>query len=351
MGDQSGTVRERRTVYFLLAVMVLALLWFAGTAGWFPGAEVERPRETPPPSPAQQISQRRGLMLPIMGTAALVARLDANAAATLNDNGINWLMVGVPVWTPSPRRFEYNSFDLDHLTGIVATAHAAGMGVTLAPVYWDGNLVRAIPSVPVNATLFGRYRDMLLDLASVAEESGADALLLDGLFGNTAVSASEWVDLLGEVRGEFPGRIEGRFDNGHIPPVYIDQLDGACMDVSDGDSTSTGYNMLDALLVAYPAKGVTALMPEPDRYIADGSPWTPTLASKQDPGNPLDFLSLPFLSADQCNGFFLSGDKTFRMLAAEPEQDIPLVRRLHALRDENLKILLEKGRREQTITQ
>lgn len=343
--------RERRVAYVLVAVMVLALLWFAGQAGWFSAAVEESPSAAAPPSPAQQISQRRGLILPLMELAAIGERLDAKSAAALNDNGINWLMVRVPVWTPSPRRFEYNGFDLDHFSGIVASAHAAGMGVTLAPVYWDGSAVSGTPPVPVNAPLFGLYRDMLLELASVAAESGADALLLDGLFGNTAVSAAEWVDLLAELRAEYSGRIEGRFDNGHNPVIYIDQLDGACLELSGSDSTGTGYDMLDALLIAYPDKGVTALMPDSDRYLSDGAPWQPALDAKAGTANPENYLSTAFLSSPKCNGFFLSGDRTFRMLSADPEQDIPLVRRLHALRDANLKKLLEKGRREQTITQ
>lgn len=343
--------RERRTAYFLVAVMVLALLWFAGQAGWFSAVLEEGPSAAAPPSPAQQISQRRGLILPLMELAAIGERLDAKSAAALKDNGINWLMVRVPVWTPSPRRFEYNGFDLDHLSGIVASAHAAGMGVTLAPVYWDGSAVHGTPPVPVNAPLFGLYRDMLLDLATVAAESGADALLLDGLFGNTAVSAAEWVDLLAELRAEYSGRIEGRFDKGHNPVIYIDQLDGACMELSGGDSTGTGYNILDALLVAYPDKGVTALMPDSDRYVSDGSPWQPVLDANSPAANAMDFLSTPFLSADICDGFFLSGDAVFRMLGIDQASDIPLARRLRVLRDANLKKLLEKGRREQRITQ
>lgn len=342
--------RERRVAYVLVTVMVLALLWFAGQAGWFSTAVEESPSAAAP-SPAQQISQRRGLILPLMELAAIGERLDAKSAAALNENGINWLMLRVPAWTPSPRRFEYNGFDLDHFSGIVATAHAAGMGVTLAPVYWDGRTVHGTPPVPVDATLFGHYRDMLLDLAKVAAESGADALLLDGLFGNTAVSAAEWVDLLAELRAEYSGRIEGRFDKGHNPVIYIDQLDGACLELSGGDSTGTGYDMLDALLVAYPDKGVTALMPESDRYVSDGAPWQPALDAKAGTVNPEHYLSTAFLSSPKCEGFFLSGDDAFRMLADDPGQDIPLARKLHALRDANLKKLLEKGRREQTITQ
>lgn len=349
--SQSPPPRERRTAWFLVAVMVFAFLWFAGQAGWFSNVVEENPSTAAPPSPARQITQRRGLMLPLLELATLSERLDKKSAASLNDNGINWLMVRMPVWTPTPRRFEYNGFDLDHFTDIVATAHAAGMGVTLAPVYWDGIAVHGIPPVSLGAPLFGQYRDMLLDLASVAAESGADALLLDGLFGNTAVSAGEWVDLLAELRAVYSGRIEGSFEKGHIPAIYIDPLDGACLELSGSDSTSTGVNMFDALIVAYPDKGVTALMPESDRYSADGTPWQPAPDANAGTANLEQFLSTAFLSSPKCDGFFLSGERTFRILTADPEQDHPIIRRLHTLRDENLKRLLGKGRREQTITQ
>lgn len=290
-------------------------------------------------------------MLPVQPLSALRERLDAASASALNENGINWLMVRLPVWTPSPRRFEYSSFEFENLAGIVETAQAAGMGVTLAPVYWDGAALHSTPTVPVNTTLFGHYRDLLLRLADVAVESRADALLLDGLFGSPAVSASEWVDLLAELRTKYSGRIEGRFDKGHIPVIYIDQLDGACMELSGADSTDTGYDMFDALIVAYPEKGVTALMPESNRYSSAGMPWQPALDAKASTANPVDYLSTPFLSSAKCDGFFLSGDRAFRMLAAGQEQDIPLARKLRAMREENLRKLLEKGRREQTITQ
>lgn len=345
------TKSERYTAYFILAVMVLALFWFVRQAGWLGGGSEEIEAPAAPPSPAKQITQRRGLILPVMELSELREQLDIASASALNENGINWLMVRLPVWTPSSRRFEYDSFAFENLAGIVETAQAAGMGVTLAPVYWDGSALHSTPPVPVNSRLFGHYRDLLLRLADIAAESRADALLLDGLFGSSAVSASEWVDLLAELRTKYSGRIEGRFDKGHIPVIFMNQLDGACMELSGGDSTGKDYDMLGALLTAYPDKGVTALMPESDRYASAGMPWQPVLDAKGGAADPENYLSTPFLSSAKCDGFFLSGDRAFRMLTARPLSEIPLARALRALRSDNIRKLLERGHREQTITQ
>lgn len=351
MADHSGTTRERRTAYFIIAVMVLALLWFAGQAGWFSAGSDERADVAPPPSPAKQIDQRRGLCLPVGRLADLRDRLDASAAGKLHENGVNWLMLRLPVWTPTPRRFEYNSFELEHLSEIVETAHAAGMGVTLAPVYWDGSALSTIPPVPVNATLFGYYRDMLLDLAGVAAESGADALQLDGLFGSTAVSAVEWTDLLGELRARFSGAIEGRIDEGHTPAMYLTQLDAAALAPADTTAPDISGDLFAALREKHVNKALLLIMPDPDRYHSNGMAWDPICTPRSDDDLALEFLSLPALIEGESSGFFLCGADAFEILSHSVDADAPLARRLRAIRDASVRKALEDGRREHSITQ
>lgn len=351
MSTQSHTTRERRTAYFIIAVMVLALLWFAGQAGWFSTGTGASADATPPPSPAKQIVQRRGLVLPVMKLSDMCEQLDAASAASLHENGVNWLMLRLPVWTPSPRRFEYNSFELDHLSAIVETAHAAGMGVTLAPVYWDGSALSTIPRVPVNATLFGYYRDMLLDLADVAAASRADALQLDGLFGNTAVSATEWTDVLGELRTVYSGAIEGRIDEGHTPTIYLAQLDAAALAPTDTIAPALSADLFAAIREKHAEKSLFLIMPDPDHSTTKGMPWEPVSTRLGNDDLALEFLSLPTVTVEVSNGFFLCGWDVFEILRAAANSDAPLARKLRAFRDERLKKALEDGRREQSITQ
>ncbi|MFZ1729407.1 MAG: hypothetical protein WBQ23_00210 [Bacteroidota bacterium] len=353
MSDNSHTSREWRTAWFIVAVMVVALFWFASQAGWFAGDADESAAvlPAPAPTPAKVITQRRGLLLPIMEFSAMREQLDITTAGVVHENGINWLMLRLPVWTPSPRRFEYSSFELSDLSDIITAAHSAGMGVTLAPVYWDGKAMHTIPPVPVSTTLFGQYHDLLLDFADIAAESRADALLLDGLFGSTTVSATEWVDILAELRERYSGSIEGRMDEGHTPPLYLNQLDAAVVAAARDTASKSISSILGATLVAFPNKGVQFIMPDPDSYTAKGMRWKPMITTTADAGIAEEFLSTSKLTSNECRGFFLSGAASFEILIRAGDSDVPLVQKLQALREANLIKAIENARREQTITQ
>jgi hypothetical protein len=341
--------RERRTAYFIVAVMVFALLWFAGKAGWLGGWLDDDVTEAPQVSPAEDITYQRGLVLPLMPLKELTVLFDGPALSNLRSNGINWIMVRVPVWTPSPRRFEYDGLDLARLSGIVETAHAVGMGFTLAPVYWDGSTLSTLPPVPVSATLFGQYRDMLHDFAVIAAESGADALLLDGLFGSTDVSAAEWVEVIEDLRLRFPGRIEIRTDKGHTGLLYLNQLDAAHL-TATGDTTAHPVpDILAATLGAFPDKGLRFHMPDPDVYAAGDMPWQPVLKRTGDLATSLEYLSSPLLSLEYCRGFFIGGRATFDVLGSAPTSDAPLARALRAHSEAHLRSVLEKRRNKRSL--
>lgn len=343
--------RERRTAYFIVAVMVFALLWFAGQAGWLGDWTDDEVTEAPQASPTEDITFLRGLVLPLMPLQELTVLLDGASASNLRSNGINWIMVRVPVWTPSPRRFEYDGLDLARLSGIVETAHAARLGVTLAPVYWDGSALSTLPPVPVSATLFGQYRGMLNDFAETATESGADALLLDGLFGSTDVSAAEWVEVIEEMRTRFPGRIEVRTDKGHTGSLYLNQLDAAHLTATGDTAVHPVPDVLAAALSAFPDKGLRFHMPDPDVYAAASMPWQPVLTHTGEIAPSLEYLSSPLLSLEYCRGFFIGGRAAFDLLTTSPDSNIPLARALRAMAEARLRDMLERRRKVQTITQ
>ena len=347
--DQSP--RERRTAYFIAAVMVFALLWFAGQAGWFDGGDEKSVVVPDAPTRVDEITYQRGLALPVLPLKDLAATFSARMANTLGTNGINWILIRVPLWTPTPRRFEYDRFDLAALSAIVDSAHTALLGVTLAPVYWDGSALSTLPPGPVNATLLGQYRDMLHDFAEAAAESGADALLLDGLFGSTDVSAAEWVEVIGEMRARFPGRIEVRTDVGHTGSLYLNQLDAAHLTATGDTAVHPVPDVLAATLSAFPDKGLRFHMPDPDSYAAGDMPWQPVLTHTGDLANSLDYLSSPLLSLEYCRGFFIGGRAAFDLLTATPVSDAPLPRALRTNAEARLRSVLEKRRKVHTITQ
>lgn len=343
--------RERRTAYFIAAVMVFALLWFAGQAGWFGGGDEEAVTVPDTPGRVDEITYQRGLALPVMPLKDLAATFSTRTANTLRSNGINWILIRVPVWTPTPRRFEYDGFDLAALSAIVDSAHTSLLGVTFAPVYWNGRALSTLPPVPVSATLFGQYRDLLHDFADVAAESGADALLLDGLFGSTDVSAAEWVEVIAELRARFPRRFEVRTDEGHTGSLYLNQLDAAHLTATGDTAVHPVPDVLAATLSAFPDKGLRFHMPDPDLYAAGDMPWQPVLTRTGDLAKSLEYLSSPLLSLEYCRGFFIGGRAAFDLLGSSPASDASLPRALRSNAEARLRGMLEKQRKVQTITQ
>lgn len=346
--------RERVATWFIAAVMVAALLWFAGQAGWF----VPREQATIPSvtvhQPGKNISMRRGLALPVMPIAELRDRVDATTCAQLHANGVNWILIRLPLWIPSPRRLEYDAFDFARVQDIIIQARAAGLGVSLSPVYWDGSAMHDQPPVRITSSFLHQYRDMLLKIAAMAREYGADALLLDGLFGNPGVSVSDWLQLLGDIRGVFPGALEARLEDGNTPLMYIRQLDGGLLSALDRQDTPEAV-VNDSLIAAYRSEAgsetkLFLVMPDVDVYAADGLPWIPVLSRT---GNSLAgaaaLLHLPFILPDTCDGFFLFGSEVFEQLSASSAEVPPLARRLRALRQMVISNALERRAREQIL--
>ncbi|MBR9976708.1 MAG: hypothetical protein KFH87_01350 [Bacteroidetes bacterium] len=346
--------KERAATWFIAAVMVAALLWFAGQAGWFSPQEQETIPAAVSLDTGKNISMRRGLALPVLPIEELRNRVNAAACVQLHANGVNWILIRLPLWIPSPRRLEYDGFDFIRVQDIVRQARAAGLGVSLSPVYWDGSTMHDQPPVKITSSFLQQYRDMLLDIAAIARECGADALLLDGLFGNPAVSATDWLQLLEDIRGVFSGALEARLGRGHTPMMYIRQLDGGILSAPDRQN-APGAAVNDTLFAAYrnEAGSETKLffaMRDVDTYAADGMPWIPVLSR---PGNSLaraaTMLYLPFILPDTSDGFFLSGSEVFEQLSDTEAEGSPLARRLRALRQMVISNALERRAREHTL--
>jgi hypothetical protein len=97
----------------------------------------------------------------------------------------------------------------DELRAAVRTAHDVGLTVLIKPHVWiPGNWAGTVVMKSEQAwqKWFANYRREILRIAHVAAEEKADALAIGTELAKT-IQRPEWNDLIGEVRGIYPGRL------------------------------------------------------------------------------------------------------------------------------------------------
>jgi hypothetical protein len=87
--------------------------------------------------------------------------------------------------------------------------------------------LRPRPTHGISGAFLSSYRDLVEECASLAARAEATGLLLDGVFGEQRVSASEWLDLIARVREEYDGLLEMRIGKKATPALYAVHANGA----------------------------------------------------------------------------------------------------------------------------
>ena len=180
-------------------------------------------------------------------------------------------------------------------------------------------------------------RDRLLDIAHLCATSGADSFLLDGMFGSEIVSASEWLELLTELRAIYPGSIEVRMGTNETPVLYLPHVDAAHV---------TSRTAVELLRTAAPETVLQLRLPTGDRYDAALEAWTPMLSESDTARAPvLRFLDAE-ITSPAADGFVITGAMVFDMLSEEKQAANPLGQRFRELRRAAMDRELGKGRPE-----
>jgi hypothetical protein len=341
--EPGSTVRERRTAWFIAAAMLAALLYFASQGGLLSGLLNDlQLQEAKKAAVSSQVDfskiNRRTVTLPLSITALSEKDLDSQLRQ-LHRNAINWVLLRLPVWTPTSRNLEYSSFDMDRARTVIRKARTLGIGVTVAPMFWDGATLSAMPRADITAAFFASYSDMILDVASMASTSGADALLLDALFGAPAVSAAEWVQLISELRAEFFDALEVRMNAGETPLAYLRQFDG--VHISPDSAAITRLNS--------EAEGsrIHFMMENEDSYTSSLEQWKPVLVTRADMEAALAKMLSFVKRSKNLSGFTLSGTVIYEQLTAIDDPPSPLVHTLQRLHEEQ--IILQLGQRQHEL--
>ena len=189
-------------------------------------------------------------------------------------------------------------------------------------------------------SFFSTYRDLSEDIAAFATDCGADALLLDGVFGDPSVSVSEWLDLLALLRSTFPGMIEARMDEGLTPPMYLVHIDGAYI-ANDTVRFSTLTSSLPAHKKDVP---MYFTMADPDRYASAGEPWKPVLSTSPDRRDAILALLSSSNGAHPPRGIVLSGKAITDALLSDNEPGNDITSALRSIRQRRLVEDLERGK-------
>jgi hypothetical protein len=294
--DSHAEKRERRTAWFIAAVMLAATIYMVSQGGLLNGLIDFDTEEAPVASFADRSGQyRRGVTLPLnfVENERVVRR---RSYEQLRSNAINWVEIPFPIWRATSRQLEYSSFDLDAVADLVRELKRESFGVTLLPLHWDGDTLSPSPRGKTASSFLQTYRVLLLDLADLASTSGADALLLDGLFGDPTVSATEWLSLIGDLRGKYRGSMEIRLDEDATPLLYLKHFDGAHI--------SPDSLRLLALRDESPDTPIYLRNALRDRYTAGILPWQPHFTGQHhDPDAILHVLQIAERNA--LNGYTL----------------------------------------------
>ncbi|MCB2206383.1 hypothetical protein KQI65_16685 [bacterium] len=268
--DAGAAGRERRAAWFIAAAMLVAIVYIVSQGGLLKdilGGSESVEQEMPPYHRGQF---RRAVMLPLNFMEKEATERN-RATAQMKEYGINWLEVPLPVWQATSRNLEYNSFDLRATTDMIHNLREQDFGITLVPLYWNGDTLSTAPQGELGAAFLQSYRVLLLDLAGHATTSGADAILLDALFGEPSVSATEWLALITDMRKLYAGSLEIRLDSAATPEMYLRHFDGAHI--------APDSLRLIAIREDAPDKPIYLRNPLRDRYASGLFPWDPVNAN------------------------------------------------------------------------
>ena len=331
MSDHSRAEnRERRSAWFIVVAMLAATVYVVSQGGLLnnllPGDDA------PVPAAESRAGQyRRAVTLPLHFADTPSAER-SRVFSQLQEYGINWVEIPLPAWQATSRHLEYNSFDLSAASNLVTACRDAGFGVTLLPLYWNGDTLSPLPSGEPSSSLLQSYRDLALDLAALASSSGADALLLDALFGHSSVSATEWIALIEELRAAYAGALEIRIGDEATPLLYLRHFDGAHVAADSAAIVHLRHESAKAAL--YLRTGLR------DRHEAGAFPWdVHSTGLAYDP----DLIMQVLHTAEQpeCNGFALSGSYAFTNVSVD---GTPLGGILRSFRDRQQRRQLERRR-------
>ena len=193
--------REKRAAISIITAMVLALFWMLMRLD-FGGVQESVPERR---SVGGKTAHRIALQL---APDALQRFGVDSVAATLRDTGIAWVVLPLPLWSASGRRAEFSTLSWEALAEDTRFLRRAGVRVLLAPMYIETTGLRPRPTHSISGAFFRSYRDLVEECASLAARAEATGLLLDGVFGEQRVSASEWLDLIARVREYYDGLLQ-----------------------------------------------------------------------------------------------------------------------------------------------
>lgn len=296
--------RGKRAALFIVAAMLLALMYLLGQLNFSGTGEGE---SVPPPPKETVAAYRIALQLPAAERDALP---DARALTRdLGRYGVKWVLYRLPLWTPTARRAEYGMEDLARHAERITALRAAGLRVITAPVYWNGRALMARPDPAMSREFFLTYRNLVLDMAAFAKDCGTEALLLDGVFGDPAISAAEWLDLLAALRATYDGKVEIRIGPGFTPAIYARHCDGVYISAENGGLASDALSVPDAGRAP-----IYLVADDADGYTSGILPWQPVLR-EESPSieRAKDMLQLAE-AHPQCRGIVLSGSAVLSSL-------------------------------------
>ncbi|MDT8324503.1 MAG: hypothetical protein RRA94_10345 [Bacteroidota bacterium] len=333
MHDENRALRrERRAAWFIALAMLAATIYIVSQGGLLSGLFSGGDDENALP-PFRHGQYRRAVTLPL-DFAAQDAGARSAAFAQMQDYGINWVEIPLPVWNATARNLEYSSFDFRAAAALARECRDHGLGVTLLPLHWNGDTLSPAPVDETASAFLQGYRVLLLDCADLAASCGADAILFDALFGASGVSAGEWLALIEELRTRYGGALEARMSGRDTPLLYLRHLDGAHIPPDSLRAIELRREAPDA--------AIYLRLPLRDRYAAGALPWQlHNVKVHYDPDAVMRVLH----TAEQQSfrGFTLSGGWAWTNVTVD---NTPLGKLLRAQREHAHRRELERRRME-----
>lgn len=182
-------------------------------------------------------AERRELALPVRGFVLGLHDSDPrrsyrDAVRELAEIGVNSVSV-MPTWrmdnVRSPR-VEAGAATTAQIDETLAAARTAGLAILVAPViqvtHLSGEEWRGVIAPPDWDRWFASYRGLLLELADLAEQHGAEALLVGSELCSTERLEAHWRALIADVRARFRGSLGYQTNWDHRDePKFLDALD------------------------------------------------------------------------------------------------------------------------------
>ncbi|MCZ7555246.1 MAG: hypothetical protein M5R41_02425 [Bacteroidia bacterium] len=324
--------RGRRAAVFIVAAMLLALVYMLGQLDFSgPVGDASTP---PPPKEETVAAFRIAVQLPaddlyMLPDARVIARV-------LEHHGVKWVLYRIPLWTPTARRAEYGLEDLGRHAERISALRAAGVRVIAAPVYWNGSTLTSRPGSALSKEFFLTYRTLVTEMAVFANDCGAEALLLDGVFGDPSISAAEWLELLTALHTAYDGKVEIRIGSGCTPAIYMPHCDGAYISANNGSMAADVLSAPDAGRTP-----IYCIADDADSYTSGILPWQPQLREETPSLDGAKEMLRLAEAHPRCRGIVLSGSAVVATLLDTGSAN-PLSAALRDLRQRRLSQDLER---------